>query len=96
MRRWKQLFKIFLCEYSPKICAFSSRITWRNLMLKYRTELATLTSLLKNDKFGSICFNKTKMPNSMILPRRTVDFKARSHCVRKADFNILEAGQCLL
>ena len=55
LKIWMEL-RNFLCKYSPEIFIFFSRIfltRFQNLVLKLHTELATDTSLLKKDKFGS-------------------------------------------
>ena len=79
---------MFLCKCSPKIRIFSSRIFLakiQNLALKLHTQSATITSLLKNDKFVSnLLFKKQNLVNSLILPPKNTGLKAWSHCVRKA------------
>ena len=58
---------------------------FQNFVLQFHTELATLTGLMKNEKFSILFLIKQNLPNSInLLPINGV-FKAWSHSLTKTN-----------
>jgi hypothetical protein len=71
----------FECKYSPKISIFFIAYFLLKILklicfvLKLHTQLATVTNLLKYDKFGlNVVSIKQNLPNSTILPAKNGAF----------------------